>query len=331
MPRSVGSPRPVSLAFLGCGSITRGHSRTLARSREVRRYYASRDRALAEEYSRALGGAGAFGSYQEAMESPNVEVVLVATPPNTHLELTLEALARGKHVIVEKPAFLRSSDFATVRQAAERVGGRVFVAENYAYKPLAGALRRIIASGALGEIRFLHLVAVKQQRSGGWKDDATVAGGGALFEGGVHWIDLFAHLGLRVESVQGFRPGPADTLERSMVVVVKYEGGGVGTLYHSWEIASPLRGLRLSRIYGTRGSAVFESNGLVVAVTNPRPRLVFPGLRDISGYRAMFHDFFDSIRTGREPLMTLARAQHGMELIEAAYASARSTTLEEVR
>ncbi len=227
-------------------------------------------------------------------------------------------------MIVEKPAFLRSADFVPVRAAAERAGRRVFVAENYAYKPLARALQRIIASGALGEIRFLHLVAVKKQRHGGWKDDATVAGGGALFEGGVHWIDLLAHLGLTIESVHGFRPRPGDSLERSMVVAARFEGGGIGTLYHSWEIPSPLRGLRLSRIYGTRGSAVFESNGLVVAVTNPRLKLVFPGFRDISGYGAMFADFFDSMRSGREPLMTLARAQRGIELIEAAYATAET-------
>jgi UDP-N-acetylglucosamine 3-dehydrogenase len=317
-------PSSVNLAFLGCGNITRGHSGTLKRSRDVLRYYASRDRALAEQYNRELGGAGAFGSYREAMEDARIDAVLVATPPDSHLELTLDALGHGKHVIVEKPAFLHSSDFAAVRAAAERAGRRVFVAENYAYKPLARALQRIIGSGDLGEIRFLHLVAVKKQRHSGWKDDAAVAGGGALFEGGVHWIDLLAHLGLTIESVHGFRPRPGDSLERSMVVAARFEGGGIGTLYHSWEIPSPLRGLRLSRIYGTRGSAVFESNGLVVAVTNPRLKLVFPGFRDISGYGAMFADFFESIRSGREPLMTLARAQRGIELIETAYATAET-------
>lgn len=309
----------IHLAFLGCGAITRRHSRTLARSPRVRRYYASRDPALAGEFNRRFGGAGAFGSYRAAMEDPAVEAVLVATPPDSHLDLTLEALERGKHVIVEKPAFPRSADFAPVEAAAARAGRRVFVAENYAYKPLARALRRIISSGALGQVRFLHLVAVKRQRRGGWQDDPAVAGGGALFEGGVHWVDLLAHLGLPVESVHGFRPAAGEALERSMLVVARFEGGGVATLYHSWEIPSPLRGLRLSRIYGTAGSAVFESNGLFVAVTSPRPRLVFPGFRDLSGHRAMFLDFFDSIRAGREPLMTLARARHGMELIESAY------------
>jgi predicted dehydrogenase len=200
----------------------------------------------------------------------------------------------------------------------------VLVAENYCYKPLARVLRGIVASGALGEIRFLHLDAVKYQTPAGWRADPVAAGGGALFEGGVHWIDLLANLGLRVETVHGFRPGDWQGSERSMLVVVEYEEGAVGTLAHSWEVPSPLRGLRISRIYGTRGSVAFESNGLFVRVSGARPRLLFPGLRDIGGYRAMFRDFLTALRTGSKPLMSLARAQRGLELIEAAYRTAPS-------
>jgi UDP-N-acetylglucosamine 3-dehydrogenase len=322
----------VNLAFLGCGGVTQKHSETLRRfAGEVRLFYASRDRRLAEQCRQRFGGAGAFGSYDEALTSAEVDTAMVATPPDSHLELTLRALQHGKHVIVEKPAFLHSTDFAAVREAEARAGRRVLVAENYCYKPLAQVLRKLIASGALGEVRFLQLIAVKRQRVKGWRDDPRIAGGGALFEGGVHWIDLLANLGLRVESVQGFRPGSQEGPERSMLVVAQYEEGGVGTLYHSWEVPSPLRGLRLSRIYGTRASAVFESNGLFLLTRGARPGLFFPGVRDISGYQGMFRDFFEVIRTGREPVMTLARAQQGMELVEAAYrTAARNPTLEEV-
>lgn len=326
------SPPVVNLAFLGCGGVTATHSRTLRRfGDQVRLFYASRDRRRAEEFNRRFGGAGAFGSYAEAMSSAAVDTVMVATPPDSHLELTLAALERGKNVIVEKPAFLRSTDLVAVREAEARAGRRVLVAENYCYKPLARVLRELITSGALGEVRFLQLIAVKRQKVHGWRDDAGVAGGGALFEGGVHWIDLFANLGLRVASVQGFRPGHGEGPERSMLVVAQYEEGGLGTLYHSWEVPSPLKGLRLSRIYGTRGSAVFESNGLFVRTRGARSGLFFPGWRDISGYQAMFQDFLEVLRTGKEPVMTLSRAQQGLELVEAAYRTAsRNPTLEEV-
>jgi len=321
------SPPTVSLAFLGCGAATRTHSGTLSRvGDEVLRYYASRDPRLASDYNRKYKGAGTFGSYAEAMADQRVQAIVVATPPDSHLDLTLAALEAGKHVVVEKPAFVRAGDFDTVRAAEARSGRRLMVAENYCYKPLARVLRELIASGALGEVRFFHLVAVKSQRRAGWRDDPAIAGGGALFEGGVHWIDLLANAGLEVESARGFRPGRGDGLERSMLVVVKYREGGLGTLAHSWEVPSPLHGLRVSRIYGTRGSAAFESNGIVLLVTGARRRLVFPGLRDINGNRAMWTDFLDVIRTGREPVMTAARAQRGLELIETAYRTAADTS-----
>ncbi|MBA3318163.1 MAG: Gfo/Idh/MocA family oxidoreductase [Gemmatimonadales bacterium] len=320
------SPPSVSLAFLGCGAATRTHSGVLSRfGSAVRRYYASRDSKSAEEYNRKYKGAGTFRSYAEAMADERVQAVVVATPPDSHLELALAALEARKHVVLEKPAFLRAADFDVVGSAEARSGRRLMVAENYCYKPLARVLREVIASGALGQVLYFHLVAVKSQRRAGWRDDPAVAGGGALFEGGVHWIDLLANVGLEVESARGFRPGHGAGLERSMLLVVKYKEGGVGTLAHSWEVPSPLHGLRVSRIYGTRGSAAFESNGIVVLVSGARRRLVFPGLRDINGNRAMWADFLDVIRTGREPVMTAVRARRGLELVETAYRTAVDT------
>lgn len=318
------SPSVVELAFLGCGQIARTHSRTLAGfRREVRCHYASRDPARAAAFGARYGG-GAFGGYQEAIDAPGIDAVLIATPPESHLTLALAALASGKHAIVEKPAFLRATDCDRVAAAEAASGRRVLVAENYCYKPVARVLRAVLASGDLGEVRFVHIDAAKFQRASGWRADANPAGVGALFEGGVHWVDLLANLGLEVERVQGFRPGHEPGAERSMLLVAEYREGAIGTLAHSWEIPSPWRGLRLSRIYGTRGSVLFESNGLFVRVTGPRPRLVLPGLRDIGGSRAMFRDFLTGIRTDRAPVMSLARARRGLELVEAAYRTAEA-------
>ena len=57
-------------------------------------------------------------------------------------------------------------------------------------------------------------------------------------------------------------------------------------------------------------------------MTGKRRRLGFPGFRDITGNRAMWTDFLEVIRTGREPVMTTARAQRGLEIVEQAYATA---------
>jgi UDP-N-acetylglucosamine 3-dehydrogenase len=313
----------VNLAFLGCGGVTRTHTRTLRRFPEVRRFYASRDRARADAWCRELSGAGAFGGYEEALADPSIDAVLVATPPDSHLELTLAALAAGKHAIVEKPPFLRAEDFDAVERAVAAAGRRVMVAENYFYKPLAEALREVVARGDLGAIRILQVNAIKHQRTAGWRDRPESAGGGALFEGGIHWVNFMANLGMEVVDATGFLPGAGEArTERSAVAVFRYAGGAVGTLHHSWEIPSPLRGVRFSGLYGTEGTATFESNGLFLAVRGRRRKVSLLRPADLVGYRAMFRDFVDALREGREPRFTLARARRDLELVERIYRTA---------
>ena len=134
------------LAFLGCGRVAQQHAGRLRRHRkDVSLGFASRELAKAQGLAARHGGP-AFASYQDAIASPDVDVIAVVTPPHLHLELTLAALAAGKHVLVEKPPFPRASDFDIVAAAAARAGRHVFVAENYYYKPAlvaaAGPARR---------------------------------------------------------------------------------------------------------------------------------------------------------------------------------------------
>jgi predicted dehydrogenase len=128
----------VHIAFLGCGFISRVHSRALrAMSADVRCSYASRDAAKAEAFRAEFGGVKRFGSYADAMADPSVDAVVVAVPPAFHRELTLAALAAGKHVLVEKPAFPTLADFDAVRAARDEAGRTILVGENDHYKPLA--------------------------------------------------------------------------------------------------------------------------------------------------------------------------------------------------
>jgi predicted dehydrogenase len=311
---------PLHLALLGCGHIATRHARTIRRvDRDVTLSFASRDATRAARFAHDLGGTRSWTSYDAATTDPTVDAVLVTTPPSEHLRLVTAALLTGKHVIVEKPAFLTSADAACIAGLAAQVGRLVLVAENYAYKPLVAALRESVTSGRLGDVRFVSVQALKRLDRHDWRDDAAIAGGGALLEGGIHWLHLMASLGLTVEAVQGWRPGPLDTLERSMLVTLRYAEGAVGTLAHSWEIPGRFRGLQLSRIAGTRGSLTFESNGVALHEHARGGRgWRVPGLRDIEGYRAMFADFFRTLRSGDAPRMTLGHAIRDLQLVEAA-------------
>jgi len=319
-PRDQNAPT-LHLAFLGCGRIAAEHARRLASFPNLMCSFASRDPARSIAFAQRLGRGRAYGSYAATLTDATVDAVVITTPTALHLPLTLEALQAGKDVIVEKPAFPRSTDFDQVEAAASASHRRVLVAENYAYKPLAVVLREIVRSGEIGEVRYLTINALKHQVGDGWRGDEVLAGGGALFEGGIHWVNLLSGLGLTPESVQAYRPGGLEGIERSLLVVMQYEEGAIGTLHHAWDTQSVSRGLRISRIYGTLGSVAFESNGLFVLVRGRGSRLIAPGWGDIGGYRAMFADFLSCLRDGQEPRMTLARARRDLELVEAAYRS----------
>ena len=132
-------PEPLRIAFLGCGFITRVHSRHLRSLRgDFVCSYASRDRGRAEAFHREYGGAASYADYTAAIEDPRVDAVVIAVPPRFHLDLTLQALEAGKHVLVEKPAYPRMADYHTVLGARTRAGRVVLVGENDHYKPLAG-------------------------------------------------------------------------------------------------------------------------------------------------------------------------------------------------
>ncbi|MFL5582784.1 MAG: Gfo/Idh/MocA family protein [Gemmatimonadaceae bacterium] len=313
----------LGVLLLGCGRAAALHSRVLRGLGGVELFYASRDAARAEALRHRFGGRWAFGSYQAGLDHADVHVALVATPTATHRDLALLALGAGRHVIVEKPAFMHAADVDVVGAAAAAAGRRVLVAENYAYKPVLPHLRAVIASGDLGDVRFVSVNATKRQRAAGWRADPALSGGGALFEGGVHWVSFAASLGLAVEEVRAYRAGPAGGAERSALVLFRYAGGALGTLAHSWELAAPLGGLRLSRVQGTRGAVTFESNGLA-AVTTGRRRSARVFFRDFLGYRGMHADFLRALRTDAPARYTLALARRDLELLEAAERSMAS-------
>lgn len=326
--------RPLHVAFLGCGFISRVHSRHLARlGGEIVWSYASRDLARAERYRRDLGGIRAFGSYRDAITAADVDAVVVAVPPVHHRDLVMQALDAGKHVLVEKPAFPVMADYEAVLAARDRAGRVILVGENDHYKPLAVTLRGLLADGVIGEMVFAHFttLAHRLKAADDWRNDEAMAGGDAFFEEGIHWLHLAGSLGPTIVRAHGFRPPPSDVgpdrRAKSMMVAFAYDNGAAGSLLYSREVPSLLRGLRLSKLYGRDGIITFESNGaFVVARGRGWPRVILPGVRDIRGYQAMYRDFARAIREQGTPEMSLERAIEDQRLMDQIYRSAGASS-----
>jgi predicted dehydrogenase len=309
--------------MLGCGAVARLHSR-VARSLRPRvdLVYASRTREKAEVYSRRYGGVGAFGSYEEACADAKVDAVLVCTPQAFHSEHAVLAARHGKAVLIEKPVTRTLAELAAIETAVRQTG---VVAENYHFKPVVRVLRAHLEAGDIGQPLFVELNRGARRRVSGWRADGELMGGGALLEGGVHWVNYLCRLGGEVREVCAARPEggrpPVAPFEDGHEQLETFRTGAVGKLLHAWNVPNRLGGLQLSKIYGAEGNITFESNGLFALVAGQRTRLRFPGVRDLMGYRAMLRHFLECVRERRAPEMSLAAARRDLAVVLAAYRS----------
>lgn len=310
-----------TLAFLGCGNIVKSHVKSIRwADKQIDLAFASRNAAKAEKYNKEYSGAAAFSNYEDAVASDAVDIIFITTPPHLHYDLAKQALTAGKHVIVEKPPFFKSSDILELGQLADAQGLQLLISENYFYKPMRYRIKELIESGVVGKPLFINLAATKKQKSKeDWREEQELAGAGALFEGGIHWVNFMNNIGLTINDVHGYRPIKEGALERSIQVTAGTQEGAIINLQYSWEVDTMFFGLRLSKILGTEGSITFESNGILLMVRGRRKKIAFPKLTHITGFKPMFRDFFVSLRAGKQPEFSHQMARRDLEIIEEAY------------
>ncbi len=315
------------ICFIGCGVMASKHAKTLRKLfPSIPLSFASRRESKARETAAAFKGARAFGSYLAAAESPEFDVAFLTTPHAFHAELAVLFAEQGKHLIIEKPVTRSLTELDIVQAAVDRTGVRCTVAENYFYKPMIREVRKLIDDGLIGNVLFVELSKTSRDVKSGWRTDAELMGGGALLEGGVHWISALTSLaGGAPSDVTAFRSGASyemnAPLEDSLLVVARYSNGVVGKLLHSWKIPNRFFGLGLSKIYGTDGVVTFESNGLFYSLFGKRKRKGIISPFTFLGFRPMLRAFVDDYAHGRRWEPSLQRVRQDMEMVDAAYRS----------
>lgn len=177
--------------ILGTGLIGRRFAQGLSGVREQRlQAVGSRSldsaRRIVEEYT-----ARAYGSYEEVLEDPLVDIVYVALPHHLHTEWTVRAARAGKHVLCEKPFAL---DAAEARAALGEVGRcDVFFMEGFMYRchPQNIELHRFVTSGELGAVERVH-AEFGFNASRDWRNFRTdpELGGGALMDVGCYCVSM---------------------------------------------------------------------------------------------------------------------------------------------
>ena len=228
----------LNVAVIGCGRIAGHHCRSIAAAEGARMVavcdlVADKAKAYAEQF-----GIRAYTSYHEMFAAEDeIDIVAIATPSGMHFEHATEIMERyGKHVIVEKPTFMRPEQAEAAFATADRLGLRLFPVFQNRYNKAVDRVRRALADGELGEIRVMA-VRLRWCRPQRYYDLAPWRGtfshdGGALTNQGIHHVDLLRHLGGEVERVNAtMRTLGADIeAEDTVVATVAYPNGAVGSI-----------------------------------------------------------------------------------------------------
>jgi predicted dehydrogenase len=170
---------------------------------------AGSNEASGRQKAEALGARKGYGSYQALIDDPDVHVVHNATPNHLHYEVTSAALAKGKHVVSDKPLAMTAAESKRLVEEAKRAGVVTAVTFNYRGNPLVQHARQAIARGDIGAPRFVHGYYLQdwliRDTDYSWRlDPARGGASSALGDIGSHWCDLAQHMtGLRITHVLG--------------------------------------------------------------------------------------------------------------------------------
>lgn len=163
---------------------------------------------LARAGAESLGYQRWTTDWREAVTDPDVDVVNIVTPNFLHKDIAMAAIAAGKHVYCEKPLALTAAEAKQMWEAAEEAGVRTIVGFNYLRNPAIAEARRLIASGALGDIwsfsgQFVLDACTDPDVPFTWRFERKLSGSGALGDLGAHIISLAQVLVGPISSVAG--------------------------------------------------------------------------------------------------------------------------------
>lgn len=233
-----------------------------------------RDAARTAERAAAFEVPRAFTSFDEALAVPGVDAVTIATPPGTHAELTLAAIAAGRHVICEKPFTRDAAEARTVLAGAEAAGVVHVLGTEFRWDPGQATLAAAVRNGLVGEPRIvtvvLHVPSLADADAGvpAWWADAD-AGGGWL---GAHGSQVIDQLRVTVGDLAGVSASVVHVVDRPMtaddgfVVHFRTRSGAAGTMQSTAADRGPM--LIETRVTGSLGTAWIDGLGATVQLAD---------------------------------------------------------------
>jgi predicted dehydrogenase len=353
-------------ALVGCGVIGRQHARVIAANDDLD-LVALIDvveptaNAVADMVAAELDlpRPAIHTSLSDALVGTRIDVVVICTPSGLHSDLAVEAIAAGKHVIIEKPLDVDLPSARAVAVASEKARSRgqvVSVISQHRFDSASVAVSTAIDAGRFGRVTsaVASLAWWRSQEyydSGQWRGTWDMDGGGAVMNQGVHTIDLllwFLGRPVEIHAHTALLAHENIEVEDTAVATLRFESGALAVL-HFTTASYPGLTARL-QVHGDRGSAIIDNDRLVyfhAADSDPDAASVPPyglagggnqalnevGSRDAStnttgaddlqtAHQKQYQNVVDAIRTGSRTVVGLSEATAALATVRALYVSA---------
>lgn len=216
--------------IIGCGDVVKRKSgpALLQAERSTIKAVMRRNLSRAQKYASEHKIPVATDDAQEVIEDPEIDVLYVATPPNSHKKYILAGAKAGKDVVVEKPMAMDANEARQMIEACDTEGVELFVAYYRRFYPQVQKVREIIKSDKIGEPvqGYVH-ISFAPPEDPGWREELEISGGGWFVDVASHRLDLLAFLLGSVERARGvvtsFESG--NDLEDTVTLSLKFDSG----------------------------------------------------------------------------------------------------------
>ncbi len=331
----------LKVGMIGVGDITPMHYRGYRDFPEAEIYrLCDLDRKLLDARKREWGVDRVTTDYREIIHDPEIDIVEVNTPHDTHAKLVVEALDAGKHVACQKPMSISLHEGDAMVAAEARNPGKLRILENFVFYPPYVKARELMEAGEIGEVLSIRFKLGSGLfgsrwipiRTNLWRLPESDKGmGWAVFDDGYHKLSVAIHLLGGIESVKGFIDRSLRYIDQPAQVIWRYKDrAALGSFDIAFSPNLYIKSKYFSAderidITGTRGMITLTqctgqlSDGPPLILYRDGKRILFEDLDADwqASFTAGVRDFPRAILEERETLISAERAQ---EITRFAYA-----------
>ncbi len=337
---------PTKVAMLGAGFIADIHLESFARfvpDAQITAIF-SRTAEHAERVARHWSIPQWFTDVDELIAKADCEVVDICLPNFLHHRVAVAAARAGKHVIIEKPLCVTLEEADDMIAVCGEHGRKLMYAEELCFAPKYERVRHLVKEGAVGDIYMLKQLEKHSGPHSDWFWNVDQSGGGVLMDMGCHAFGWFRWM-LGGSPVVKSVWATMDTVrhkertrgEDNTICVVEFEHGVIGLAEDSWAKPGGMddrievygsKGVSFADLFRGNSASTYSEEGYNYAAekagtTQGWTYTIFEEVFN-QGYPHELQHFITCVREDRQPLVTGEDGRAVLEIIYAAYASART-------